>query len=697
MIRKAALVFLFFIYASNNSVGQTKSSFLSAGDKAFFKEDYSSATGFYLKALEFDDDDSYLMMQVGECNRRMFEYKTALAWFNRCLSDDKQHKNPQALLLKAETLRCLGEYDDALSAVSSYIAIDSLHNRQQAEKYIERIKSALSISSMPVDSVAVKPFGKNINTAFSDFAAIYSNDSTMLFSSLRFESNSIKEKNMISKILFSSIDSTSAGKAKILPDVINNPSWHNCNSSVSPDGKLMVFSRCNYNDANKLICALYESRFINGSWQEPGRISDEINIPGYTATQPSITTSGIEGYTMYYVSDKPGGMGLTDIYKSNRDAKGNYSKPENCGNRINTSGNEYSPFYNAVTHYLYFSSDSLSGLGGQDIFRINPDDTSATAINIGPPFNSGYNDLYYSENINKPGAGFLSSNRTGTFELSGQTCCYDIFSFMPDKIKHEKGLAAKNISGAENLAAKKLNENEISDTNKINKKESLAVKKANEEELLAVKKINANLTTLPFLDSTNVEEYLNKNLLPLKLFFDNDFPDPRSKKPSTSQDYESLYRIYFSKLENYIEGFSKDKPEEEARDAVQQFFSGDLQFNHSQFEIFNAAIYDLLKKGNRIEITVRGCASPLANSDYNLILSKRRIASVVNYWKLWNNSSMRNYLASGMIALTEEPAGESLSAPTISDRRDDLANSIYNPSASRERKIEIVRIKVSKP
>ena len=123
--------------------GQTKTGYLSAGDKAFSREDYPTALGYYLSALEFDENDIYLMMQVGECNRRMFEYKTALAWFNRCQSNDKLHRFPQALLYKAETLKCLTEFEDARGAIAFYHAIDSIQNSPIADLYLKNINTGM--------------------------------------------------------------------------------------------------------------------------------------------------------------------------------------------------------------------------------------------------------------------------------------------------------------------------------------------------------------------------------------------------------------------------------------------------------------------------------------------------------------------------------------------------------------------------
>ena len=114
-------------------------------------------------------------------------------------------------------------------------------------------------------------------------------------------------------------------------------------------------------------------------------------------------------------------------------------------------------------------------------------------------------------------------------------------------------------------------------------------------------------------------------------------------------------------------------------------------------EKFSALLLSTLKEGNDVNISMRGCSSPLAESRYNLILSQRRINSLRNYWRNYQNGILMGYISSGKMKITEEAAGETLSTMSISDKLDDLANSVYNPSAARERRIEITKVNVIHP
>ncbi len=120
-----------------------------------------------------------------------------------------------------------------------------------------------------------------------------------------------------------------------------------------------------------------------------------------------------DGNTIFFASDRSGGFGGFDLYKSTFDGK-NWSNPVNLGDDINTAGNEITPFYNESL--LYFGSDTHEGLGGYDIFSAqNIGDGFINVQNMGIGINSSADDLYPSiKNL----VIYFSSNREGSKGLS---------------------------------------------------------------------------------------------------------------------------------------------------------------------------------------------------------------------------------------------------------------------------------------
>jgi Tol biopolymer transport system component len=94
--------------------------------------------------------------------------------------------------------------------------------------------------------------------------------------------------------------------------------------------------------------------------------------------------------TLYFVSNRPGGKGGMDIWKSTLTESGTWGEPVNLGDSINTPGEEMSPFIHPDNSTLYFSSDGHIGLGAQDIYvaKLKSDKTWGTPVNLGYPINT---------------------------------------------------------------------------------------------------------------------------------------------------------------------------------------------------------------------------------------------------------------------------------------------------------------------
>ena len=118
-----------------------------------------------------------------------------------------------------------------------------------------------------------------------------------------------------------------------------------------------------------------------------------------------------DGKTLYFASNRAGGSGGIDLYRTNMDASGRFSKPVNMGKDINTAGDEMFP-YVAEGGKLFFASDGHPGLGKLDLFSATRSQGVISIENMGLPFNSPQDDfgLVFYQNQNK---GFFSSNREG--------------------------------------------------------------------------------------------------------------------------------------------------------------------------------------------------------------------------------------------------------------------------------------------
>ncbi len=154
---------------------------------------------------------------------------------------------------------------------------------------------------------------------------------------------------------------------------------------ISRDGRIMIFTACGRPDGEGR-CDLYVCMKIGQRWTKPRNMGPAINSAAWES-QPSLS---IDGKTLYFVSDRKGGYGGTDIWKSTL-KDGAWTSPVNMGSEINTAANEHTPFIHYDDNTFYFASEGLVGMGGSDIFVCRKErDTSTGQTMWGKPENLSY-------------------------------------------------------------------------------------------------------------------------------------------------------------------------------------------------------------------------------------------------------------------------------------------------------------------
>ena len=226
-------------------------------------------------------------------------------------------------------------------------------------------------------------------------------------------------------------------------------------ATISIDNKHMYFTICKDEGGTQVNCDIYYCDFVNGEWTEIKKV-EGINDPVYWDSQPTIASDGV---TLYFASDRKGGKGGVDIYKTVKNVKtGVWSKPENLGNVINTPYDEKSPFMHSDSETMYFCSDGHVGVGGFDIFfaKKNEKGEWMEPKNIGVPINTKGDDLGFFVSTDGH-LGYFASNDPS--RSKGKAVGkYDIFSFelykeaRPDEVSFIKGkVEDKSMSSNKNF------------------------------------------------------------------------------------------------------------------------------------------------------------------------------------------------------------------------------------------------------
>ncbi len=185
--------------------------------------------------------------------------------------------------------------------------------------------------------------------------------------------------------------------------------FHEGPASFNGQGDYVIYTRNNYSGLDKSgargLQLFSSQKSENGKWSKP--VGLNINNSDYSVGHPTLSA---DGKTLYFVSDMPGGIGGTDIYKSTRNSDGTWTKPMNLGKEINTEGNEMFPFYHE-SGMLYFASNGHQGLGGLDVFVAKLGEERVESIlNLGVPVNSSFDDFGFilRQDLKR---GYFSSNR----------------------------------------------------------------------------------------------------------------------------------------------------------------------------------------------------------------------------------------------------------------------------------------------
>ena len=254
----------------------------------------------------------------------------------------------------------------------------------------------------------------NINTEALDFGTSYYKNKIVFVSTKEGFKLIERRYNWTGKpfwdLYVSEIDGDQLKSPKIFDKGINGK-LHDGPASFSNDGTFMAFTRNNYKDKSKdkvVELQIYFSSYIDGKWSKPEPFF--LNNENYSIGHPCLTKNG---NTMYFTSDMPGGFGKADIYRITKDEKGDWGKPENLGDKVNTEGDEMYPYFEENNNILFFSSNGRFGLGGLDIFAYAINDSGfARPYNVGTPLNTQYDDFAAIVD-GQVSHGYFTSNRIG--------------------------------------------------------------------------------------------------------------------------------------------------------------------------------------------------------------------------------------------------------------------------------------------
>ena len=383
------------------------------------KEQFHSAAQYYQVALGINSADADITFRLAQCYRAVFDYANAARYYQQTL-DLEPVTYPLATFYLAQMQKSLGNFKIAREGFESFI---DEHDNSQVLTENER-NSFIRQAKLEVEGCgwAIEQMGKSwtemgfaampapVNSINNDYALVATNDNTVI--TLTSGRKGVKGglvDNRFGEYFsdnFRFVDQGGKWAQQDFSDHFDrtNTKYSDGVGTYNSKGDKYYFTSCYEGNA---YCKLYVSRKENGVWRNPELLNDNVNAPGYDNRHPALTTGGD---TLIFVSNRPGGKGGNDLWYSVTLQDESWGQARPVPGAINTPFNEASPFC-SQENLLFFSSDGHSGMGGMDIFMSKDFFSSQNSIkNLGTPFNSGYDDSFFSLGNGK---GYVSSNRPG--------------------------------------------------------------------------------------------------------------------------------------------------------------------------------------------------------------------------------------------------------------------------------------------
>ena len=387
------LTFIFSLCIVSSSVAQSE---LSTKNKKAIK--YYVLADDYVRGRQFDqalatlqsalkEDDKFIEAYFKMGSIFMLYGKTDLAkkYFKNGSDLDTNNVNAaNSYYTVGELYIKEGDYENAKKYFQYVINVHP-NNKKLANKtpdYISTCNFAVEAMKHPV---SFKPVAlpTNINAYFVQAYPVLTADrKTLIYTSRKGQKSTDDED-----ILKSTWDGTKWSNPSSISTSINTK-YNEGASSMSADGKTIVFASCNRKDGAG-SCDIYISYKEGEQWSVPENMGAKVNSAGWDS-EPTLSA---DGKVLYFSSERTGGFGREDIYVTYKQENGAWSISRNLGEKINTKGREVSPFIHASGSTLYFSTNNRPGMGEFDIFRTDYIDTSWTEPkNVGYPINTSDND-----------------------------------------------------------------------------------------------------------------------------------------------------------------------------------------------------------------------------------------------------------------------------------------------------------------
>ena len=445
-MRKYIYAFLISVFFSFQLLAQSfNASAHKAGMKLFDDGDYRLAIPYLLEAVQSDPEaNSNRTIEanffLGLCYLKVGEGGNGLTYMQKVYEMDKDFY-PEIDYMMGQCAEDALRFDDALKYYDKFLALEGVKKEEiivaEVTKHVNECKIAKKLIANPVKA-KIDNVGPVVNGVYPDYAPVITADESVMIFTSRREGNTGKntssyldqEEEFPMEDIYQSTKTNNKWSEPINLGSPVNTEDHDAAIALSPDGNQLFI----YKDVQK--GDIYLSKKKGLAWSEPQSLGDKINLAKFSEQSCSITA---DGKTLYFSSNRPGGYGGLDIWKSQL-IKGKWSEPLNMGPKINTKEDEDSPFIHPDGVTLYYSTKGKTTMGGYDIVKTSLEKGGwSEPENMGYPINSVQNDIYFV--LSADGKhGYYASYKEGGFGK------HDIYTITMGQTEDVKEIAAAKVN-----------------------------------------------------------------------------------------------------------------------------------------------------------------------------------------------------------------------------------------------------------
>jgi len=368
-------------------------------DTHFLYEEFDLALPFYLKLIGEGWENANIYNSLGMCYLNTpGQESLAIPYLEKAVTNVssnykegnyKEEKAPdEAWFYLGKAYRITDQFDKAIQAYKQFqgfVGVTDAYLIDFVSLQIRTCETAKNMTANPIyfteNELSIGQAGENY------YPAISGDGKSIAFTAYQEIKDMLEGDGYFEIIYYSTQDGTEWKKPKDISQDLASDGYFS-STALSYNGDKLILYRDDYGNGN-----IYFSTKDKNHWlpftKFPKQISSKNN-----ETHGSLSK---DGSTLFFVSDRLGGIGGKDIYKCTADAEGRWGVPENLGNVINTEFEEETPFLSEDGKTLYFASEAHSSMGGYDIFKSVLDDNGkwSEPQNLGYPINSAADDIFY--------------------------------------------------------------------------------------------------------------------------------------------------------------------------------------------------------------------------------------------------------------------------------------------------------------